>query len=511
MYKYTDPYYRSNYKWSQGVVSVTYKQVGEEPPHAEDAAAPPVIPPPDAAAEGAAAEGAAAEGAAEGAAAAPAEDDDDGDATKDATEDASKGVKPGAAGDADVAATLDEAADEDADDAGKGVKPGAAGDDDDDEIDNPLLAAIQKGITLKKVALPTGAPPTGASDTKAGQPYAKSDEFKTSLEQVKNTTGTEDDTLGKKSLSYAISEWEESVSNLNQIFDKIIIESEIKYNKFKISKQKADSFIIKAETTKSIAEYKQAVIEYEALKQPLQNNIDFVEDNIDKGDILATNIEHMNYEYDGADFKKYPNLKKFVERRKEFKQKLHDFQVQFDKDMTDINKNISSVKLKIIGIEKTTSDTTMEKLSTLLQVLKQSVSQIVIGKKEFNDVTPDIQTELQKYDKITKPIFGTIGYEMSDNDGLLLYMKNIKQLYNSDPELDELDILIKSLEKKIKEDDLASASEDWGGGGHIKKKLIRKKTYRNVSKITNNTSRKRTKLTELFKTKRNKNKTLRKK
>jgi hypothetical protein len=53
--------------------------------------------------------------------------------------------------------------------------------------------------------------------------------------------------------------------------------------------------------------------------------------------------------------------------------------------------------------------------------------------------------------------------------------------------------------------------EDWGGGGHIKKKLIRKKTYRNVSKITNNTSRKRTKLTDVFKTKRNKNKTLRKK
>jgi hypothetical protein len=65
------------------------------------------------------------------------------------------------------------------------------------------------------------------------------------------------------------------------------------------------------------------------------------------------------------------------------------------------------------------------------------------------------------------------------------------------------------------DDDITWASElisdELGGGGHIKKKLIRKKTYRNVSKITNNTSRKRTKLTEVFKTKRNKNKTLRKK
>jgi hypothetical protein len=380
----------------------------------------------------------------------------------------------------------------------------AAADDDDDETDNPFLAAIQKGTTLKKVA-----PPTGASDTKAGQPYTTSDKFKTSLAKVKNSMGNEDDTLGQKSLNVAISDWEEIVRNLNQNFDEIISELEKRSNNFKISKQKADSFITKAGTANSIADYNRAVIEYEALKNPLINNIKFVEENINKGENLALNIKHMDNDYEGADLKKYPNLMKFIEKREEFKQKLHKFHVQFDTDIKDINKNIISVKLKITDIQKTISDTTMEKLSTLLEVLKQSVSQIVAGTK-FNPGM--IGAELQTYDDVTKPIFGTLGYEISDNKGLLSYMVKIEPLYISKAELDELNILIKKLQDKIKDDgDADDEEEDWGGGGHIKKKLIRKKTYRNVSKITNNTSRKRTKLTEVFKTKRNKNKTLRKK
>jgi hypothetical protein len=52
--------------------------------------------------------------------------------------------------------------------------------------------------------------------------------------------------------------------------------------------------------------------------------------------------------------------------------------------------------------------------------------------------------------------------------------------------------------------------EDWGGGGHIKKKLLRKQTYRNLNSINNKTSRKKTKLTEIFKSKKNNKKTLRK-
>jgi hypothetical protein len=53
-------------------------------------------------------------------------------------------------------------------------------------------------------------------------------------------------------------------------------------------------------------------------------------------------------------------------------------------------------------------------------------------------------------------------------------------------------------------------SSDWGGGGHIKKKLLRKQSYRNLNSINNKTSRKKTKLTEVFKSKKNNKKTLRK-
>jgi hypothetical protein len=59
--------------------------------------------------------------------------------------------------------------------------------------------------------------------------------------------------------------------------------------------------------------------------------------------------------------------------------------------------------------------------------------------------------------------------------------------------------------------DSITKSETGQQGGHIKKKLIRKKIYRNLNKITNKTSRKKTKLTEIFKTKVSNNKTLRNK
>jgi hypothetical protein len=56
-----------------------------------------------------------------------------------------------------------------------------------------------------------------------------------------------------------------------------------------------------------------------------------------------------------------------------------------------------------------------------------------------------------------------------------------------------------------------SESSDWGeGGGYIKKKLLRKQSYRNLNSINNKTSRKKTKLTEVFKSKKNNKKTLRK-
>jgi hypothetical protein len=84
-------------------------------------------------------------------------------------------------------------------------------------------------------------------------------------------------------------------------------------------------------------------------------------------------------------------------------------------------------------------------------------------------------------------------------------LKTLYHTYGCKDKLDDADC------KKIDEILDEEPDPDSDGGGHIKKKLIRKKTYRNVSKITNNTSRKRTKLTDVFKTKRNKNKTLRKK
>jgi len=64
---------------------------------------------------------------------------------------------------------------------------------------------------------------------------------------------------------------------------------------------------------------------------------------------------------------------------------------------------------------------------------------------------------------------------------------------------------------------VASSSEnddedrDSSGYGYIKKILLREKTYRNLNKITNKTSRKKTKLTEIFKPKISNNKTLRNK
>ena len=53
-------------------------------------------------------------------------------------------------------------------------------------------------------------------------------------------------------------------------------------------------------------------------------------------------------------------------------------------------------------------------------------------------------------------------------------------------------------------------SSAWEAGGYIKKKLLRKQSYRNLNSINNKTSRKKTKLTEVFKSKKNNKKTLRK-
>jgi hypothetical protein len=101
--------------------------------------------------------------------------------------------------------------------------------------------------------------------------------------------------------------------------------------------------------------------------------------------------------------------------------------------------------------------------------------------------------------------------DLKKMDDVLEYMKKMyDEMYECESVTDgrgkalcnQLDALIVKLK---------NSDSDWAGGGHIKKKLIRKKTYRNLNKVTNNTSRKKTKLTEVFKTKRNKNKTLRKK
>ena len=58
---------------------------------------------------------------------------------------------------------------------------------------------------------------------------------------------------------------------------------------------------------------------------------------------------------------------------------------------------------------------------------------------------------------------------------------------------------------------LTEEEKEWGGGGHIKKKLLRKQQYRNLNDVDNKTSRKKTKLTEVFKSKKNNRKTLRSK
>ena len=80
---------------------------------------------------------------------------------------------------------------------------------------------------------------------------------------------------------------------------------------------------------------------------------------------------------------------------------------------------------------------------------------------------------------------------------------------NPDITFEEIDYRAILSQKRSIKDPLKEHTES--GGGHIKKKLIRKKIYRNVSKITNNTSRKRINLTEVFKAKKSNNKTLRKK
>jgi hypothetical protein len=95
------------------------------------------------------------------------------------------------------------------------------------------------------------------------------------------------------------------------------------------------------------------------------------------------------------------------------------------------------------------------------------------------------------------------GGALEDSDITLLnkYYKD----YNCDKKPGDKDC--EKITKTLEGDD----DDDWGGGGHIKKKLLRKQQYRNLNDVDNKTSRKKTKLTEVFKSKKNNRKTLRSK
>jgi hypothetical protein len=187
------------------------------------------------------------------------------------------------------------------------------------------------------------------------------------------------------------------------------------------------------------------------------------------------------------------------------------------KSLSDVSKLKSNIENELKKISSSVDAENLKKFPEHIEVLTNIVNAIVGGSGMIDDSSLDVENKLKYFDSVTKSVFpskvGDIkAYDMDSNTDLLHYMNSIKPVYScnstSSPELCKtLDKLIAKLEKKIEADEEA----DFGGGGHIKKKLIRKKTYRNLNKLTNNTSRKRINLTEVFKAKKSNNKTLRKK
>jgi len=170
---------------------------------------------------------------------------------------------------------------------------------------------------------------------------------------------------------------------------------------------------------------------------------------------------------------------------------------------TDFIASIKSAKLKPAG-KAASSKKVIDLTDPVNQLALSQKIRLLHDVIEENEKNEDVDFNQLKSDLYSDA-------DLKKMDDVLEYMKKMyDEMYEcgsvTDGKGKALCIQLKNLIVRLENSD-----SDWGGGGHIKKKLIRKKTYRNLNKVTNNTSRKKTKLTEVFKTKRNKNKTLRKK
>jgi len=370
----------------------------------------------------------------------------------------------------------------------------------------PLLDEIKKGITLKKVTTTNIPPKTNAmDDLKAKLVVLREELGEDEPDIVADKVPNLADTIleMKSKVKNAISELEKENKNVEKLFTRA-----------SQAISKADALYTTAISNKDVDDYKNANASLDIAVKEAQSVVDAAKK---ASEYAASTLQLFSEirENLGGDVDSEVNT--LSEKATGFVGTTESNTQKAKKSLFDINKLKSSIENELEKISSSVDAENLKKFPEHIEVLENIVNAIVDGSVMIDDQSLDVEKKLKPFDSVTKSVFqskgGTIkAYDMDSNTDLLYYMNSIKPVYScnstSSPELcKKLDELIKKLKKKIHEDDDA----DFGGGGHIKKKLIRKKTYRNVSKITNNTSRKRIKLTEVFKAKKSNNKTLRKK